>query len=308
VLGYIDPTFFLGGAMSLDGEAAARAVSEHVATPLGLGLEEAAAAVIAVATEKMVGAIAEITVNQGIDPATAVLVGGGGAAGFNSVAIARRLGCTSIVIPAVGAALSAAGALMSDLSADYACMGFTTARRFDAEMVGTVIAKLDGQCRQFIVGPGAGSAEQIIEFSVEARYPHQIWEVEVPVKHPELGDPSHLARLVTDFHATHKQLFAIDDSGSDIEFVTWRARVRCRLGGPAEQLLHLDVGAGRASGRRAAYFTGAGWVETRVEHFATFPLAALAGPVIVESPFTTVVVDPGASARRSASGGLVISV
>ena len=41
----------------------------------------------------MVAAIEEITVNQGIDPRGAVLVGGGGAAGFNAVAIARRLGC-----------------------------------------------------------------------------------------------------------------------------------------------------------------------------------------------------------------------
>ena len=38
-------------------------------------------------------AIEEITVNQGIDPRAAVLVGGGGAAGLNAVAIARRLGC-----------------------------------------------------------------------------------------------------------------------------------------------------------------------------------------------------------------------
>jgi N-methylhydantoinase A len=308
VLGYIDPEFFLGGAMSLDREAAARVVSERVAVPLGLGLEEAAAAVIAVATEKMVGAIAEITVNQGIDPATAVLVGGGGAAGFNSVAIARRLGCRRIVIPAVGAALSAAGALMSDLAAEYASMAFTTARRFDAEMVGTVIARLEAQCREFIAGPGAGSARQTIEFSVEARYPHQIWEVEVPIQDADLGDPAHFARLVTDFHATHKQLFAIDDTGSDIEFVTWRARVRCHLGGLAPQLLRLETGAGHASGRRAAYFTGIGWVETRVEQFATLPLVALDGPVIVESPFTTVVVDPGASARRSASGGLIVTL
>jgi hypothetical protein len=30
------------------------------------------------------------------------------------------------------------------------------------------------------------------------------------------------------------------------------------------------------------------------------------GPLVVESPFTTVVVDPGASCRRTANDGLVI--
>ena len=73
VLGYIDPDYFLGGAMKLDREAAEAAVRDLVAAKLGLSVEEAAAAVLALATEKMVGAIDEITVNQGIDPRAAVL-------------------------------------------------------------------------------------------------------------------------------------------------------------------------------------------------------------------------------------------
>ncbi len=43
-------------------------------------------------TENMVQAILDITVKQGIDPREAVLTGGGGAAGVNSVKIARSLG------------------------------------------------------------------------------------------------------------------------------------------------------------------------------------------------------------------------
>jgi N-methylhydantoinase A len=88
VLGYIDPAFFLGGLMQLAPEAAEAVIVRDVAGPLGLTLDEAAAAVITVATENMVQAILDITVNQGIDPREAVLVGGGGAAGLNSVLIA----------------------------------------------------------------------------------------------------------------------------------------------------------------------------------------------------------------------------
>src|SRR5262249_8952440 len=301
--------FFLGGAMALDREAAAMAVSDRVARRLGLGLEEAAAAVIAVATEKMVGAIGEITVHQGIDPATARAVGGGGAAGLNCAAIARRLGCRQIIIPAVGAALSAAGALMSELSADYARMAFTTARRFDAERVNAVLKELGQQCRAFIAGAGAGSAEQAIEFAVEARYPHQISEIEGPLQASHLEGPGDLARLRQEFHGNHRPSFAIHDPGSDIEFVTWRARVRCRLQQGGEQPMLLEGRAERAPGRRRAYFPGAGWIETRVEQFATLAgHVAVEGPAIIESPFTTVVIDPGAAARRSPSGGLVVDL
>lgn len=42
VLGYIDPHYFLGGKVRLDAERARRAVETHVATPLGVSVEEAA--------------------------------------------------------------------------------------------------------------------------------------------------------------------------------------------------------------------------------------------------------------------------
>ena len=58
-------------------EVALRAIERDVATPLGLGLLEAASAILRLATENMVSAIEEITINQGIDPRGAVLIGGG---------------------------------------------------------------------------------------------------------------------------------------------------------------------------------------------------------------------------------------
>jgi N-methylhydantoinase A len=54
--------------MTLDADAARRAMQEGVADRLGLSAEDAALAVMQVATENMVSAIEEITVNQGIDP------------------------------------------------------------------------------------------------------------------------------------------------------------------------------------------------------------------------------------------------
>jgi N-methylhydantoinase A len=307
VLGYIDPAFFLGGAMRLDLEAAHRALESEVAKKLGLGIEPAAAAVLALATEKMVGAIEEITINQGIDPRSAVLIGGGGAAGLNAVAVARRLGCREVVIPETGAALSAAGALMSELSAEYGRMAFATSERFEAEAINAVLASLEEQCRAFIEGPGAGSLEQRIDYTVEARYPHQIWEIEVPLRVDRFRGGTDLQALVADFHDTHKQIFEISDPGSAIELVTWRARVRCRLRAGGSGRLVAGAPEARLESGRQVYFAAAGWVEAAVRRFEAVE-ADLVGPAIIESSFTTVVVDPGAVARRTASGSLSITV
>jgi len=61
------------------------------------------------------------------------------------------------------------------------------------------------------------------------------------------------------------------------------------------------------NGQREAYFPQVGVVEAPVRHFDTLPLGhRLAGPAIIESSVTTVVVDPGATVERTAIGSLLI--
>ncbi len=309
VLGWIDPDFFLGGAMSLDRKAAAEAIQSHVGDKLGFGLHEAAAAILSVATENMVHAIEDITVNQGIDPRGAVLIGGGGAAGLNVTAIARRLGCERAIIPDVAAALSAAGALMSDLRAEFSGTLYTQTADFETERVNELLARLETQCQEFVAGPGAGSIEQIIEFTAEARYPSQIWEIEVPLRGNRVASDQDVADLRDDFHSTHQEIFAIADNKSEVEVVGWRANVRCRLRDGVEWTVKEAVaGDVEVPEHREAYFEGTGLVDTRVLRFEDMARGEeVTGPAIIESSFTTVVVDPGASAVRRDSGSLVIN-
>ena len=222
------------------------------------------------ATEHMVRAIEEITLNQGIDPRSAVLVGGGGAAGLNSVAIARRLGSPRVVIPEVGAVLSAAGALMSDLTADFAATFRTTSPSFDYAEANRVLEGLHARCLTFLDGPGRGAVSSTVEFSVEARYPHQIWELEVPLAVERFAGPDDVERLRQDFHAVHEEIFAIRDPGSSIEIVAWRARVRCRLRTDRPDAITTGrsrVGAVDTS--RRAYFPDTGVIDVDVRMLDT---------------------------------------
>jgi N-methylhydantoinase A len=299
VLGHLDPDYFLGGAMRLDIDGALAALENQLAAPLELPVEEAASAVMRVATEHMVRAIEEITLHQGIDPRTAVLVGGGGAAGLNSVAIARRLGCSQLIVPEVGPALSAAGALLSDLTADFAANLMTTTADFDVAAVERTVADLRGRCEEFAASAGASGE---IELSAEARYPHQIWELELPVSEPLDAD-----KLRGDFHALHQEVFAISDPGSEVELVGWRARVRCQVGRSEPGRLAQDAAPRVGAATRRAYFPGVGTVDTRVLSFDELEAGGVvAGPAIIESAVTTIVVDPGATFERTASGSLAI--
>ena len=307
VLGYLDPGFFLGGAMRLDVEAAHDAIRREVAVPLGLGTEEAAAAVVRIATENMVHAIEEITVHQGIDPREAVLVGGGGAAGLNLVAIAARLGCRRVLIPETGAALSAAGALLSDLSSDFAITHVTSTADFDFAGVSAALAQLREQAQAFLAG--ADDDARAVEYAIEARYPRQNWEIEVALPGERIERPEDVAALAEAFHAAHEQLFAISDPRSEVEIVTWRARARSRVQQSAERRVARRAAHAALDASRRVWVHDHGWLEAPLVDFdALADGAGFDGPAIVESSFTTVVVDPGATARKSAHGHLTIDV
>ncbi|MFN3261076.1 MAG: hydantoinase/oxoprolinase family protein [Pikeienuella sp.] len=307
-LGWLDPDFFLGGAMKLRADLSRGAIEARLCGPLGLSVEDAALAVIRVATENMVQAILDITVNQGIDPREAVLIGGGGAAGLNSERIAARLGCPTLLIPDVGAALSAAGALMSELVFECRAALFAQSGAFDAEAVNAILAGLRARCEAFIAEAGDDAVESRIAFGAEARYPHQVWEIDLPLRGGVFGGEADIRAMVADFHAAHDEIFAISDPESEIEVVSWTARASCRLREGKLPSLGVEKETAAAPvSRRRAYFERVGWVEAEARRFEALPAGAeFAGPALVESSFTTVVVGPGATYRRTASGGLSI--
>lgn len=311
VLGHLDPDFFLGGAMRLDRDAAAQAMRTHVAEPLGLTLEEAASAVLALATESMVQAILDISVSQGIDPGAAVLIGGGGAAGLNSVQIARRLQSPRLLVPQVGAALSAAGAMLSELGARYQAMRFTRSTAFDHAGVAQVLAGLRARCDTFVREQGTNARSHRVVFGVEARYAEQVWEISVALPGEHLHDAAALDTLVEAFHRQHEALFAVRDPQAAIEFVTWSATVSCEVRDPALGLVLREDAATAPTGARCrrAWFEGLGWTDAPVHRFETMRAGeAVSGPALVESSFTTVVLPPRSRAERRASGSLAITL
>ena len=307
LLGYIDPAYFLGGSMVLDPALATAAVERRVGKPLGLGVEEAAGAIFELACERMVTAIEEITLNEGVDPRRAIMVGGGGGAGLYSVPIARRLGVRRIVVPETAAGLSATGALVSDLRSDKSAFLATDTDSFDFVGVNATLAELKRLSEEFI-SSGVPPEGASIRFAVEARYPRQHWEIEVPLRVESFAGDEDVEVLRRDFHATHERIFAHRDERSKVEFVAWHASARCPL--PELGQAEVPVSQARPEPRteRDAFFGGSSQPTPvyRLESLATGH--SLSGPVIVETPATTIVVPPDAVVTRAPSGSLLLDL
>jgi N-methylhydantoinase A len=306
ILGYIDPRFFLGGSMELDRSRSEEVIMRDVAIPMNVSLEAGAAAILEVWTENMVQAIADITVNQGINPETAVLVAGGGAGGLNAVAIAQRMQCISVIVPEVGAALSAAGAIASDIARDYRQIFFTTTENFDVAGAIETIESLHAKAQIFINGAKLDPREVNIEFTIEARYPHQVWEIEVVINPATLKLDNVQLLIEEKFHVAHERLFAFSDPGSAVEIIAWRVVIR----GQASRNIQLRLAASKDSNftphTRDVYFPRIGWTQTQVWRFDSLePGRYLRGPAIVESPFTAIVIEPGTEFERTVCGNLL---
>ena len=307
VLGHLDGDAFLGGAMRLNPALSVQAITDHVAAPLGLSVDEAADAVLGLATEHMVQAISEITINQGIDPAEAVLIGGGGAAGLNSVAIARRLGFRQLIFPHVGATLSAAGALLSEITRDFSATLPTSSTDFDFEAVGKTLQRLRADARRFTRGVATSVVGTKLESYANVRYPGQIWQLDVPFAGAAIEHRQDVDELVRAFHGLHEEIFAIAQPESPVEILGWRVRAACR-----QPEVSLVVGgapsASQADRSRSAFFRALGRTDVPIADASSLGATPRRGPLIVESPFTTVIVDPGAAITRTAAGSLLVSL
>ena len=79
VLGYLNPEAQLGGVLRIKPELAREAITQRVAEPLGISVEEAARGVVELVNSNMTEAIRRITLERGYDPRDYVLMVGGGA-------------------------------------------------------------------------------------------------------------------------------------------------------------------------------------------------------------------------------------
>ncbi len=110
VAGRLRSEAFLGGEFSLDPEAAHAALAA-LGKPAGLRAEEAAAAVLEIASADMERALRRVSLAEGHDPRAFHLYAFGGAGGLHAAWVAARLGMRGVVIPPHAGAFSALGML-----------------------------------------------------------------------------------------------------------------------------------------------------------------------------------------------------
>ncbi len=307
VLGRIPP-HLLGGEIPLDAGRAREAIREHVAVPLGLEVEAAAAGILDIVNNNMVGALKVVSVERGYDPRDFVLVAFGGAGPMHAGALARLLGTPAYVIPPHPGILCALGLLATDLRFDYVRTHLQRAPHHDLRGMETVYAELAAQAAADLEAEGVPPGRRHYLRAADLRYAKQGNELTVVLGDAAL-DAAALERLVERFHEQHEQAYTFCDRSAPVEIVNLRVGAVGAV--DKVSLPRIDTvpdGTAPAPGaRRRVAFADAGHVDTPV--YAREALRAghaIAGPAIVDQLDTTTVIPPGHTARVDPYGNLVV--
>lgn len=310
VLGIIDPDYFLGGRIKLD-RAKAEAAIGKIAKQLKISVPEAAYAIYTTTNHSMIGAIEDITVNEGIDPRESYVVSGGGATACHIGDMARILGIKSLMVPRFAAGLSAYGGLISDVRWEETGTLNTTDRHFDLEGVNALLASLKARGAAFLKRSGIAGKDQRFEFAFQGRYLYQSWDIEVPIDGAtgKLGKGA-LKELVAAFHAQHERIYTIKDEADTVEFTTWKVRAIGDTGGAERRGAAIARHKGKIApkGSRPVYL-GKGFKDVPIYDAGLIGAGGkVKGPAVLELPTTTVLLLEKQEMEVDSHGNLLIEL
>jgi len=298
------PERLAGGALSLDRARARAAIEETIAKPLGLSVDAAAAGIRDVANANMTRAIRAVTVERGVDPRDFTLLAFGGSGPLHACDLARSLDIPYVLFPRMPGVFTAMGMLAGDIEHYFIrpCPGRLGA--FDPAQAERIMAAQRREAAERMTRDGFAPDETELLFSLDLRFVGQDSAIPVPLPDSLQADCRHGLRR--GFIERYERLYQYASS-DEVESTSIRLLAR------GVRRNKLDFGALRLPPRPAAvaletrqvYFgPDHGWIATPV--LARNGLAgATAGPAIIESDDSTIVVPPGVSATADESGNLL---
>jgi N-methylhydantoinase A len=313
VLGYLDPANFAGGRMKLDRKAATDAIAA-LGAQIGMSALECAAGACRIVELHMADIIRKVTVEKGFDPRDFVLFAFGGAGPAHAGVFARELGIRKVIIPQRKAASTwcAFGAAAADVLHIFEQTEIMPTP-VPAKRVNDALAALEKNAKSMMAAEGIAAERQRFEFSLDVRHKGQINEVEITLPWPRVP-AEYEALLRRMFVGRYEQLYGRGSAlpGAQLEIVVCRLRAKALTPQPKlvrakKRTARIPRAAIRA--RREIYWPDLG-KRRATPVYDGERLASgnkIAGPAIVETADTTVVVQPGTRLRVDELGNFELT-
>ncbi len=311
LLGYLDPGFFLGGAMQLDRDGAERAAAIKLGQPLKLDAARTAWGIHEIINEDVARAFRMHASELGLDYRGCTMVAFGGSGPLHALRIARKLRIPRVILPSGAGVLSAVGLLVSPLSFETLRSFRVLLRDVEATRFASVFAPLREQAISVLLHAGLAPGQITIEHRLDLRFMGQGHELTVTL--PDGADEEILAAVPELFVQRYRALYSDVMPDTPIEVVNWKLEAS----GPRPELAdawHIEGGgnaeASAHKGTRRAWFDDpAGFVDCPV--YDRYRLRAgqqIEGPALIEERESTCVLGHGDRVVVDARGNLIATV
>lgn len=311
VLGFLNPEALVGGALRLDHDAAAAALTEKIARPLGLDLEEAAWGVHVLANATMARAVRAVSSERGRDPRRFALMAFGGNGPVHGITLARSLGIPRVVVPPVPGLFSALGLLFPNIEHHYVR---TYKRRLDGvdlDDLERVFRLLEDDGVHALKTEGYAEPATERERFVDMRYLGE--NSELTVRFPGTTVSARTsAELREVFGREHERNYGYRSDAEIVEVVNVRVIVRglSSFARVPDRLHSRRASSESPAPRDRSIFFGreVGWIRTPLVSRGHLKGGEHAGPLAVEEYDSTVIVPPGCRAALDDWDDVIVTV
>jgi N-methylhydantoinase A/oxoprolinase/acetone carboxylase beta subunit len=308
LLGFLSADYFLGGSIPLRTDRAEQAI-QQLGEELGLSVEDTAWGIHRVVNENMAAAARMHIIERNRDPRSLATIAFGGAGPAHAVAVARLLGCPTVIFPPGAGVASALGALVSPVAFTA---GRTLMARLDSANWGEIsnmYSDLERQARAELASAGV-TGDVTIRRWAEMRLEGQYHEIGVDLPGGDLSEHS-VQAISAAFAEAYARQYGRVIEGLPIESLHWRLTAT----GPetAVQLKQHKAAGDDASsaikGYRPVYFPDGGFRDVPVYDREVFQTGMrFTGPAIVEERESTAVIWPGDRALVDGYMALIVEI
>jgi N-methylhydantoinase A len=290
LLGHLNPTSLLDGAMPIAHAKARAAVATRVAEPLGIAVIEAAWGILRVLATNVMVAMRTITVERGYDPREFTLLPFGGIGPAIAGFVAAELGVTRILIPRDPGIFSAHGMLVTDVHQEKSLTRITPVEAATPAEIEAIFAELEMLALQDLLAERFVREDLMTRRQAGMRYRGQSYEV--PVEVPSLAEPQALADLIERFHAAHQRRYGHMAQAEAVEIVNFQVTAIGLMPRPRPRIFAAPARTQvTPSGTRRAYFNATECCDVPVWRREDLHAGArIEGPAIIEEKTSTTVL------------------
>ncbi|MER2528005.1 MAG: hydantoinase/oxoprolinase family protein [Candidatus Competibacter denitrificans] len=306
VLGYLNPTNFLGGAIKLDVDRAREHLKAQIADPLGLKVEDAAAGVIELLDLNLRDYLRATISAKGYNPAEFVCFSYGGAGPVHTYGYTEGLHFKDVVVPAWAAGFSAFGCACADFEYRYdksvdLALPHNASNEQKVEACKVIQAAWDQLVakviEEFVIN-GFKPEDVMLRPGYRMQYMGQLNDLEITSPVNSASTAADWDQIVEAFEQTYSRVYASSARSPELGFSITTAIMR-GLVITQKPVLPEDPDGGPTPPEGAKlgtrpFYRHKKWVKANIWKMeALLPGNHIVGPAIIESDATTFVLPTG---------------